>query len=172
MIKSPLDERVIAYNARIRGFPLFGTERIIAEEILVEELIVGILRNVTEPRYVEGLPVVIAKNRIDYDDLVRRARQEKMTNHVGWILDEARAAFERKRISYDQKISWAIKTLENEKQEGDVFLDNDREPYWIEDSKQRRTECAARWGVVAIYPKESFDKNLITYRCAPNDRQG
>ena len=113
-----LAKKQIEDNLRVYGFKLgWSSDESIDKQVEVEELIIDILKGVDEPRYINGLPVVIAKNMgtLRFDYLAKRAQEEGVVNALGWILEEAKGAFDRKGIPFRKELTDALATLEEKK---------------------------------------------------------
>lgn len=53
----------------------------------IEELIMEILTKNPDPRYILGIPVIIAKNKVDYEKLLALAEKNDALRRVGYLLD-------------------------------------------------------------------------------------
>lgn len=163
-----LSKKQIEDNLRVYGFKLgWSADESIDKQIAVEELIIDILKGVDEPRYINGLPVIIAKNMesLRFDHLAKRAEEENVANAVGWILEESKESFERKGVSYKRELADTIKLLEKIKTESETFLGYQRENWYVEHVKENRGILPKKWGIMAFCPSDEFDRLLMVYRC-------
>lgn len=161
-ILESLTEEDIDYNLRTRGYPLFGTESIDGTLISPEELIITLLQK-KDARQIEGVPVIISKNPIDYNKLIYLAVQHNIVNPVGWILDETYQALLRMGL-VNNSLKYAIDQLFIQKNNLEYVLSSSTVPEYLEFSRQTRSSTARKWNVVARYSQEGFDKKLRTYR--------
>ncbi len=80
----------ILYNFEHYGINTFVTSSfVLGEKRKIEDLIIEILKNPKEPRYLECLPALLWKqlNTINFDQLIERCYQEKLQNRLGFIID-------------------------------------------------------------------------------------
>ena len=152
----------IPYNLSRYGFPLFGAERFSGNYMAIEDLILLVLHDCEEPRYVHGIPVLLKKNKVDYQYLVGRARKKGLINALGWILEETKIAFENRKLSYDSCLPEIIKNLESEKMDKDVFITLENTASLASHARDRRSEIARKWNV--LFASDEFGRMLDIYR--------
>lgn len=159
-------EENIMFNLREMGFSLTNTDHMTGTTMRVEDLVVEILQKAREPRCVEGIPVLLAKNPVDFDYLLRRAEEEGLHNAVGWILDEARTAYDSLGIPYSSDLTKIVDECRAKTQGDDHFVGEGHDPSFEKYAKHWRGQVAKKWSV--LFVSTQYEEVLKVYGC---DRQ-
>jgi transcriptional regulator with XRE-family HTH domain len=80
----------ILFNLVEYGIDSFiSNQRVTGDKILIEKLIIDILKNPKNPRYLECLPYLIYKNfnTIDFNNVIEECYTNKIQNRLGMILE-------------------------------------------------------------------------------------
>ncbi|MBI5002016.1 hypothetical protein HZC31_01375 [Candidatus Woesearchaeota archaeon] len=85
---SPERER-IEYNLNRYGYPLFAITKRKSLLLSIEELIALILTKYRSPRYIEAIPFLFLKNKIDAWKMLELASQFQIKNEIGYLLETA-----------------------------------------------------------------------------------
>jgi len=80
---------LIEYNLSLYGYELISLRRKRAIKIGLEELIIQILVKYPEVRYIEAIPILIVKNKIDKFKLLEFASNYSIKNKIGYLLETA-----------------------------------------------------------------------------------
>jgi len=130
----------------------------------VEELVIRILTSNPDPRYVEGLPVIMAKNTIDYAKLLGIAENGNALKRLGWMLSMAKRSYKDLDVPYDLDLEATVEKCKSAKGGlEEVFNPNfDIAPY-RERAKRVREPISAEWGIMTLHTLEAFERNLILY---------
>lgn len=85
-----IDRNTILYNLSHYGYDLITTERIGKKKILaLEDLFIHILIQYPEARFIEAIPTLMVKNRINKFELYRKAYEYALINKIGFLTDVA-----------------------------------------------------------------------------------
>ncbi len=85
-----INKKKIIYNLSHYGYDLISYEKIRKYDIiLIEDLIIEILIRCPEARFIEAIPILIIKNRINYLELYRKAYDFGLINKIGFLLENA-----------------------------------------------------------------------------------
>lgn len=158
----------ILYNLALRGYHLSGSPEI-GEPMSVEELIVDILKGTEQPRFVDGLIIILAKNNINYDSLIKLAKEHDLSNAVGWILEETKISLNRNKVKYSTQLNDAIDKLYKEYQRKEKNKRDTRlitffaEEFFDEQTRKRRGAITSKWNVLYFFDNDTVDKQLWTY---------
>lgn len=79
----------IEYNLNRYGYPLFALKKKKALLLSAEELIATILIKHRSPRYIEAIPFIFIKNKIDSLKLLTLASESHIKNEIGYLLETA-----------------------------------------------------------------------------------
>ncbi|MCX6707634.1 MAG: hypothetical protein NT001_05855 [Candidatus Woesearchaeota archaeon] len=159
-------------NLGMLGYNLISREGSIPKPSRLgpEEAIIRVLYSHPDPRYIEGLPVIIQKNDIDYTVLVGLVEQYSskdpyIANKVGYILDMTVSLFRSIGVEKDiSELESTIKELEKMKNPNDSVLNPnlDSKPY-RRFAMQERSEMTKRWNLIEVPEGDSFRKTLLGY---------
>ncbi len=159
-----LPERRIAYSLRQYGFPMFfpykeGRHR----RIPLEDLIIRILENSTDARFIYGIPVMIAKNKINYIALLNKANSKRIQNRLGWIIEEILNSFKSVGIEKDRsRLKGLIRKIKKTDSEHYVSLDPEIESDRVY-GLALRSDIARRWNILTAYDTSDFVRILRIY---------
>ncbi|MBI4139354.1 hypothetical protein HY483_00140 [Candidatus Woesearchaeota archaeon] len=167
-LRTPSNDDTLLYNAARFGFCIGGAP-LIGQQLSVEDTILTILQDCKQPRLIEGIIVLVAKNKIEYDSLLQKAytiekRIPGIVNSLGWILDEARASFQRLGVSHDPALTSAIDSLYSQRRTDTLFFVGTEDATSDIDYEETfRGEFPRKWNVLYVTDNSSMDKYLWTY---------
>lgn len=96
----PIGRDAILYNLSHYGYDLILLKKTRKHRILpIEELMIQILIRFPEARFIEAIPALILKNKIDKFELYRQAYDYGLTNKIGFLLEIAILIAKRKGIN-------------------------------------------------------------------------
>ncbi|MBI4440012.1 hypothetical protein HY638_03495 [Candidatus Woesearchaeota archaeon] len=140
-----------------------GTEKPL-KQFGIEEIVVTILAENPDPEYIGGIPVILAKNPVDYGALVERAKEMGAVKKLGWILSVAKQCYEKMGIRYGHALDDAIERCRPAKDAPEEIIDPALgNPAYIRMAVERREPIAAEWGILTLYFNQGFEKKLDTY---------
>jgi hypothetical protein len=116
------DRETILYNLSYYGYDLISIKKIAKKPIMpIEELITNIIIRYPEARFIEAIPTLILKNRIDKFELNKKAFQYGLQNKIGFFIELAFKLAERKKkdLSYLKEL---LNKLKKEKGEEKQYI--------------------------------------------------
>jgi len=112
MTLTETEEDLLIYNIGIRGFTLTNFDYEIKREIIpINDLLIRTVRDYKEPRAMEGLATVIAKETPDYDKLVESAIKNGIQNQMGYILEGTLEVLRKRAPGDYSELEKAVKKL-------------------------------------------------------------
>tara|TARA_Y100000310_G_C20681161_1_gene816027 strand:+ start:2726 stop:3379 length:654 start_codon:yes stop_codon:yes gene_type:complete len=81
------DDSIITTNLKLYGYPLLGLESKRTKKLPLEELIILIITKYPQARYIESIPILLLKNKIDGMRLLDLASEHGIKNQIGYLLD-------------------------------------------------------------------------------------
>ena len=79
----------VEYNLNKYGYPLFTSKKKRTLLMSIEDLITMILTKYRSPRYIEAIPFLFLKNKIDAWKMLALASQFQIKNEIGYLLETA-----------------------------------------------------------------------------------
>ncbi len=150
------EEFFIDYNLAAYGYRLIlptGSKKRRAKKMPIEDLIVRILAKHAKARYIEAIPIIMLKNKLDKLRLLELSVKYGVKNKIGYLLETAMllmSAPHLKDILY---------YLEKNK---DIYLsslaDGDRD-FLIQTSPKR----VRKWNLLGRFFDEDFRRNAEAY---------
>lgn len=135
-----------------------------------EEAIIKVLTGHPDPRYIEGLPVIIAKNNVNYDVLLGLVRDLKeqdphLPNKLGYILDITYTILKKVGVRKDyNKLESTITKLNKIKSSKESVIDPSIDTKVYRDfANSRRNERMKHWNIISLFDEDSFEKTLLLY---------
>jgi len=88
--KEKIARQEIIYNLSRFGYDLIIIRRIKSQrKISLEELIVKVLIDDPKPRFIEAIPIVLLKNKVDQFRLLELATKYQLKNEIGYLIETA-----------------------------------------------------------------------------------
>lgn len=150
-----------------RGYELTDVERA-TTEMPVEELIISILKDLKGGRTVEGIPVIIKKNKVNYNRLTELALQKNVVNELGYVLEITRDLFEEFNINGVNELESTIEKLEGCMDEEEHYLSPIDSPHYPEIARNHQTLLLKKWNVLGLYQYERFKHAFHVYALPPS----
>ncbi len=150
------------------GFPLGNHSvgnRMSVEKKNIEYLIIKILNGNPDPRYVEGIPIIIYFNKLDYDKLLSLA-DNTLKQKLGYVLEITLSLFSEFNIKKDKDIiKKKISILEKEINGAQeiVFTPHFNIRPYIGFAKNRREDSLKKWKLIALYTYADFREQFVNY---------
>jgi hypothetical protein len=150
--RTPEDSSIVESNLSYYGYPMFGKPAKGAR-IPLEQLIVMVLDSYPSARYIEAIPVLIIKNRIDPFRLLDLASNHGIRNKVGYLIETAmmlkplphlRQLHEYLKVNKDKRIQHLV--------EGDTSFLADTSPRRVLD-----------WNLLGRFFDEDFRRSAEAY---------
>lgn len=136
----------IEYNLDSYGYSMISLKKKKARKIPIEELIARILIKNPNPRFIEAIPILMIKNRIDKFRLLELASNYNIKNKIGYLLE---TAFLLRKIAYLEDL---LNYLRESKESEETFLaEGDRE--FLQKTSPERVR---RWNLLGRFFDDDF----------------
>ena len=147
------DVDMIEYNLALYGYLMFWLKKIKSEKIGIEELIAKILVKHPNARYIEAIPIIIIKNKVDKFKILEIAIRHGLKNKIGYLIETAMML---KPLAYLNDI---LSYLEKNKDEEELFLVEGDYDFLSRTSPKR----VKKWNLLGRFFDEDFIKNARMY---------
>lgn len=147
------DFSLIEYNLFIYGYKIISLKKKKRKKIPIEELIVKILIKHPYVRFIEGVPIILIKNKIDKFKLLELASKYDVKNKIGYLLE---TAFILKPIGYLEDLLIYLK--KNKEPEVSFLVEGDYD--FLRKTSPSRIK---KWNLLGRFFDEDFIKNKEVY---------
>lgn len=156
----PINKKRIIYNLSYYNYDLISYEKIKKYNIMpIENLIIEILTRYPEARFIEAIPFLIIKNKIDFFELYRKAYEFKLINKIGFLLKNAFIIAKKKGINIDY-LKNLLKELKDKKEKQIQYLSSFQEDK--EFLEKTTTPLMKEWNLRGRFSTEDFLKEAYT----------
>lgn len=143
-----IDRNAILYNLSHYGYDLILLRKTGKHQILpIEELIIQILIRFPEARFIEAIPALILKNRIDKFELYRQTYDYGLTNKIGFLLEIALLIAKRKGINLAY-LDDLLRQLKLKKQEATQYFSMLQDRKFLE---KNTPEEMKKWNLIGLF---------------------
>lgn len=146
------DSSTIEYNLALYGYPMFWLKRKKSKKISIEELIAKILVK-QNARYIEAIPIIIIKNKIDKFKLLEIASKHGLRNKIGYLME---IAMMLKPLPYLKDL---LSFLEKNKDSEESFLVEGDYEFLSKTSPER----IKKWNLLGRFFDQDFINNASVY---------
>lgn len=143
----------IEYNLSHYGYGMISLKKKKCKIIPIEELIVNILVKFPKARFIEAIPIIIIKNRLDKFKLFELASNYGIKNKIGYLLETAMGI---KPMSYLKEI---LLYLDANKDDEISFLVEGDYEFLYRKSPAR----VKKWRLLGRFFDEDFENNAKAY---------
>ena len=143
----------ISYNLAAYGYELILSYKKSFRKIPIEELIAEILVKYPRARFIESIPILIVKNKIDKFKLLEIASNYGIKNKIGYLLETALLL---KKMPYLEDIYNYLKS--NKEKEESFLAEGDYE--FLKRTSPKRVKD---WNLLGRFFDEDFKKNAEVY---------
>lgn len=163
--KKAINRNQILFNLNYYGYELITPYKIPKQEILaIGELITKILIQLPEARFIEGIPILLIKNRIDPYRLLELAVRYDFKNKIGYLLETSFMIAKRfklsKKISYLKRLlSYLKATKDKDITSLGEYIEEEYREFLKETSPKRIKE----WNLLDRYFDKDFIENAKIY---------
>jgi hypothetical protein len=147
------DNSLIEYNLSYYDYDLLLSKKIKSKKITIEELIIRILVKMPYARFIEAIPIIIIKNKVNSFRLLELAANYGIKNKIGYLLE---TAFMIKKIPYLKDL---LAYLEKNKDKEPAFLVEGDYDFLKKTSPER----VQKWNLLGRFFDEDFIKNAKVY---------
>ena len=155
----PEDGENLAAHLKVLGAPLTGSERK-NRSFSPEAVVLGVLRVVPSSRMVECLPGLLSRQPMDYEKLLRLARERGLVNRLGFVVEVAAdlADKESNRTKASRLHSLSRKLWSKRDKEAEEFLMSEapEDPEFRNWLKKKTPLPGKKWGVYGAYSLKRF----------------
>lgn len=152
------DYGIIIFNLSNYGYELIAPYKIKKQPILeLEELIVKILIQFPEPRFIEAIPIIIIKNKIDPYNLFYFAKQYDLINEIGYLLDISFMIAKKLKIKIDYLKDLLHKLEQGRQKDQKILGIGATDEEYLSFLKKTSPETIKKWNLLGRY----FDKDFI-----------
>lgn len=136
----------------------------------IEELIMEILTKNPDPRYILGIPVIIAKNKVDYEKLLTLAEQKNTLRRIGYLLEVTREVAERNIMSegIEKYIEEAYALVSNLSEESLYPYTPKEKEIYHHHVTEEGNELAVKWKVFTWGGLETIKDKFELYNDNPS----
>ena len=145
---------LIEYNLAAYGYPLIAAKkRKKFRKMPVEELIAIILIKSSSARYIESIPILIIKNRIDEFKMLEIAAKSGIKNKIGYLVETAMII---RRLPY---LKHLLSYLINNKDAKIASLTEGDQDFLMRTSPER----VKKWNLLGRFFDDDFRRNAEAY---------
>lgn len=149
------DSALIEYNLAQYGIPFFPIKQKKAKKLGLEKLIVSILTYSPHARYIEAIPLLLAKNPADPLMLLELAIENGVKNKLGYLIETSQML--KRREEYGRILSY----LEQTKGQTTDFLVEGDQDFLLKTTPPR----VRKWNLLGRFFDEDFKRNAKAYLC-------
>lgn len=144
---------LIVYNLNEYGFPLFALNRKKTKKMQIEELIIEILIQYPSPRFIEAIPILLLKNKIDPFRLLELASLHEAKNQLGYLIETAYLIRKKKELAS------LLTYLKKNKEKENKYLSQGDYKFLLETSPPR----IRKWNLLGRFFDDDFKKLAQVY---------
>ena len=147
------DIDMIEYNLALYGYSMFWLKKSKSKKISIEEIIAKILIKHPNARYIEAIPIIMIKNKIDKFKILEIAVKHGLKNKIGYLIETAMMI---KPLAY---LRGTLSYLEKNKNIEESFLVEGDYDFLSKTSPER----VKKWNLLGRFFDEDFIKNAGIY---------
>lgn len=155
-------ERKIIYNLNKYGYKMIALGKAKKEKTFpIEELIAIIITRCPSARFIEAIPILLLKNKIDKFKLVEIAIINNIANQLGYLIETAIIIGRRFKIKKD--LNDLLDYLKANKEKEIAFLGEERDNAYKELLLDTSPKRIKKWNLLGRFFDEDFIKNAEAY---------
>ena len=152
----------ILYNLSKYGYDLISLKNIKKQKIMpIEELISTIILKSPKPRFIEAIPILLLKNKIDKFKLAEIAYKNGIYNQLGYLIETASMLAKKLKISRD--FSDIQGYMEDRKEKEIKYLGEEKDTEYMQFLSITSPKRIKRWNLLGRFFDEDFIKNAEAY---------
>ncbi|MCG2717921.1 MAG: hypothetical protein L6408_03695 [Nanoarchaeota archaeon] len=145
----------IMYNLFHYGYGFISRKKIRKSKILpLEDIIIEILIRYPEPRFIEAIPTLLIKNKIDDFELYRKSYKYNLINKLGFLLSISFRIAKKLKKNLDY-LKGLLKKFESEKQKSIQYFSSIKDKKFLE---KTTPECMRSWNLRGRFSFSDFYK--------------
>ncbi len=162
--KIKINRNQILFNLTSYGYGLITPYKVSKQESLkIEELIKNILINFPEARFIEGIPILLIKNKINKYKLLEIAIKYDLKNQIGYLLDITFIIGKQ----YGSKINHLKDLLVYLKKEKDKKIsllgEDTKDREYLDFLKKTSPKLIKEWNLIGRFYDKDFIDNAKLY---------
>ncbi|MBN2423365.1 hypothetical protein JXB41_09140 [Candidatus Woesearchaeota archaeon] len=155
-------EKKIIYNLNKYGYTLITIMKLKKQKIIkIEDLIGIIITKQPKPRYIEAIPVILLKNKIDLFKLAEVAFKYNIKNQIGYLVETAIIIAKKLKIKHD--LNKILEYLQNNKEKHKEFLGEEKDDLYKNFLIKTTPPRMKKWNLLGRYFDNDFIKNTEAY---------
>ena len=127
----------------------------------IEELIAIIITRYPTARFIEAIPILLLKNKMDKFKLVEIANSHHITNQLGYLIETAMII--AKRFDIKKDFGDLLSYFRHNKEKEVVCLGEERDSAYHEFILRTSPSRIRKWNLLGRYFEDDFIKNAEAY---------
>jgi len=163
--KKRINKPQVIFSLEIYGYALISPYKISKQIILpIEELTAKILIQFPEPRFIEGIPIILIKNKINPYELLETASKYDIKNQIGYLLETSFLIAKKYGLLKKMQYLYSILNYFKSKKDKDIrILGQAEEEEHIKFLKKTSPKRIKEWNLLGRYFDDDFIKNAGIY---------
>ncbi len=150
-------EKTVIYNLSRYRYEMISLKKIKKQKSIgIEELIATIITMMPKPRFIEAIPILLLKNKINKFKLVEIASKQGIGNELGYLIETA--IILAKRFNIEQDLNDLLDYLKYEKQKEIKYLGYEKDRIYIDFLIRTSPERIKKWNLLGRFFDEDFIK--------------
>jgi hypothetical protein len=156
--KEKITRPEIIYNLSRFGYDLIIVKRIkLQRKISLEELTINILIDDPKPRFIEAIPIILLKNKVNEFKLLELAAKYHLKNEIGYLIETALMIKEKKELR--GLLYYLKRTKEKEKR----VLGEEMSEEWKQFLVRKSPKRIRSWNLLGRFFDQDFKKLARSY---------
>ena len=152
----------IAYNLSCYGYEIINLEAMKKQKLIsIEELIAIILTKIPKARYIEAIPILLLKNKINKYKLIEISLGYGIKNKLGYIIEITTIIAKKFKIKKD--LNELLKYFRDNKEKNIEYLGEERDFEYKEFLLKTSTKRIKKWNLLGRFFDADFIKNAEVY---------
>lgn len=149
-------EKKILFNLSKYGYEMISLKKLKHQKrIGFEELIATIITKSPKPRFIEAIPILLLKNKIDKFKLAEIAYKYNIDNELGYLIETARILAKHFKIRED--LTELLDYLKSNKEKETRYLGEKKDSLYIDFLIKTSPKRIKKWNLLGRF----FDKDFI-----------
>jgi len=155
-------EKMILYNLSKYGYEMISLKEIKKQFTMpIEDLIAAIITKIPKPRFIEAIPILLLKNKIDKFKLVEIAKEYDIKNELGYLIETTIILTKKFKIRKD--LNDLLTYLMNNKEREIKYLGEEKDSKYMDFLLKTSPKRIRKWNLLGRFFDEDFIKNAGAY---------
>lgn len=156
-----LDKKIL-YNLSKYGYEMINLGQIKKQKLIpLEELIAIIITKTPKPRYIEAIPILLLKNKINTYKLVEISYKYDIKNKLGYLIEITIIIAKKFKIKKD--LSKLLEYLKHNKEKEIAYLGEEKDFTYKEFLLKTSPKRIKKWNLLGRFFDIDFIKNAEVY---------